>query len=261
MDTIDLLSIRQWFSNYCRKFYSEEKEEQKNISLKELHSRNVSANMLSIAGAMLQNRDRILIAEAIGLLHDLGRFPQYARYKTFRDGISVNHGTLGAEVIVEENTVGRLPLHEQEVIIDAVKFHNVFAVPGNLDPDRTFFLKMVRDADKIDIWRVFAEFFEKGDEERESAAGLDLPDSPHYSEQVLACLSEKRLATLANLRTQNDFKIMQLTWVYDLNFPASFRLAVERGMIDRIISTLPESADFAPALSILRQYMRDRAAG
>ena len=261
MDTIDLLNLRQWFSNYCTTFYSPDKEEQKNIALKEIHSRNVASNMLSIAGAALRNRNKVFIAEAIGLLHDVGRFPQYEQYKTFRDSVSVNHGKLGAEVIIAENILGRIPLHEQEVIIEAVKFHNAFAVPENLDPETVFFLKMVRDADKLDIWRVFSEFYEKSEDERESAVGLDLPDTPSYSDDILACLSERRLATLAGIKTLNDFKIMQLCWVYDLNFPVSCRIAMEQGMIDRIISELPESSDIGPAVLRLKQYMRDRAAG
>jgi hypothetical protein len=260
MDVIDLLNLKQWFSNYCRKFYSPDKEDQKNITLKEIHTQHVASNMLSIAGAILQNRNKVLIAEAIGLLHDIGRFPQYAQYRTFRDSISVNHGKLGAEVIEEEKILGRIPLNEQGVIIDAVRFHNAYAVPDGLDPEKVFFLKMTRDADKLDIWRVFAEFYEKDEGARESAVGLDLPDIPEYSEAVLACLAEKRLATLADLKTLNDFRIMQLTWVYDLNFPVSFRLASERGMIDRIISTLPQTADIVRAVSVMSQHMRERAA-
>ncbi len=259
MDTIDLLNMRQWFSNYCNRFASSDKEEQKNIALKEVHSRHVASNMVAIAGEMLHNRNKVFIAEAIGLLHDVGRFPQYAQYKTFRDSVSVNHGKLGAEIICEEDILGRVPRHEQELISDAVRFHNAFAIPESFDPETVFFLKMIRDADKLDIWRVFSEFYEKSNGERASAVGLDLPDIPDYSENVLACLSERRLATLAEIKTLNDFKIMQLCWVYDLNFPVSCRLALERGMIDRIIADLPEATDIGPAVSTLKQYMRDRA--
>ncbi len=258
MDPIDLLNLKLWFSRYCKSFASDN-EERKNFVLKELHSLNVSANMLSIAQAVLQNRNKVLIAEAIGLLHDIGRFPQYAQYRTFRDSDSVNHGRLGAEVIREKNVLASLPLPEQELILDAVRFHNAYAIPEGLDPDNKFFLNMIRDADKLDIWRVFAEYYEKDPSERESAAGLGLPDRPEYSDNVLACLSEKRLSRLSDLKTLNDFGIMQLTWVYDLNFPVSFRFASERGHIDRIISILPQTEKISRAVSTLRQHMNSRA--
>jgi hypothetical protein len=233
----------------------------RNIVLKESHTYSVAANILAISGALLRNRNKVMMAEAIGLLHDIGRFPQYAQYKTFRDSVSVNHGRLGAEVIRDENILGSLPGKEQEIIMDAVRFHNAPTVPGGLDSETIFFLRLVRDADKLDIWRVFAEYYDKDDAERESAAGLGLPDAPGYTNAVVACLAEKRLATLSALKTLNDFRIMQLTWVYDLNFPVSFRLAAEQGHIERIIATLPETDHLAGALSVLRQYMREKAKG
>lgn len=259
MDPIDLLNLRQWVSRYCRSFDSEDEEDQKAFSLKELHTRHVSANMLSIAQAMLQNKNKILMAEAVGLLHDIGRFPQYAHYRTFRDSDSINHGRLGADVIEEQKVLDSLPRDEQELILDAIRFHNAYAIPDGLDPDKQFFLRMVRDADKLDIWRIFAEYYEKDPSERDSVAGLGLPDRPEYSDGVLACLAEKRLSRLSDLKTLNDFGIMQLTWGYDLNFPVSFRLAAERGHIDRIIATLPRTESIAKAAATLKQHMQNRA--
>lgn len=260
MDPIDLLNIKQWFSRYCKSFSSDNEEERKNFALKEQHSLNVSAIMLSISQAVLQNRNKVLIAEAIGLLHDIGRFPQYAQYRTFRDSDSLNHGRLGAEVIGEKNVLGPLLPDEQELILDAVRFHNAYAIPKGIDPEKKFFLKMIRDADKLDIWRVFAEYYEKDPSARESAASLGLPDRPEYSDNVLSCLAEKRLARLSDLKTLIDFGIMQLAWVYDLNFAVSFRLALERGHIDRIISMLPRTEDISRAVSTLKHSMQDRAA-
>ena len=261
MDTIALLSLRHWVSNYCRKFHSANEVDHRNITLKESHTYSVAANILAISGALLRNRNKVMMAEAIGLLHDIGRFPQYAQYKTFRDSVSVNHGRLGAEVIRDENILGSLPGKEQEIIMDAVRFHNAPTVPGGLDAETIFFLRLVRDADKLDIWRVFAEYYDKDAAQRESAVGLGLPDTPEHTESVLACLAEKRVASLSSLKTLNDFKIMQLTWVYDLNFPASFRLAAEQGHLDRIISTLPETDYMTKAISGLRRYMRDKEQG
>jgi hypothetical protein len=260
MDTLDLLKLKHWFSAYCRRFYPPDEKGMKNIALKELHTHRVCENMAVIARSVFQNNTKILLAEAIGLLHDIGRFPQYARYGTFRDGASVNHGKLGAEVIEEEHILSGLPFTEQEVIVDAVRFHNAFAVPDHLDPEKIFFLKMIRDADKLDIWRVFSEYYEKEQAERESAVGLDLPDRPDYSEAIVACLAEKRLSSLSGLKTLNDFMLLLLTWVYDLNFPASFRLASDRGHISRIIARLPGDERIQEAVSALEDYLRDKTA-
>ena len=60
MDPIDLLNLKQWFSRYCKSFSSDNEEERKNFALKEQHSLNVSAIMLSISQAVLQNRNKVL---------------------------------------------------------------------------------------------------------------------------------------------------------------------------------------------------------
>ena len=102
-----------------------------------------------------------------------GRFPQYSRYKTFRDSISVNHGKLGAEVLIQEKVLSALPQNEQSIIINAVKFHNAISVPSLEDMEEMLVLKMVRDADKLDVWRVFLDFCETGpDDEKASETGL-----------------------------------------------------------------------------------------
>jgi len=260
VDTIDILNLRQWVFNYIKKFYSPDPGHQKNISLKELHTDNVASNMVRIARSVLQNNNKIFMAEAIGLLHDIGRFPQYEQHRSFRDSTSINHGKLGAEVIIKENALRNIPQDEQETIIDAVKFHNAFAIPHVLDPEKIFFLKMIRDADKLDIWRVFTEQFAMDSSERASAADLGLPDLPVYSDALLSCLREKKQATLAGLKTLNDFKIMQLTWVYDLNFPVSLRILSDSGHIDRIIAMLPQDDKISEAVAVLRSYIKDRSA-
>ena len=47
------------------------------------------------------------IAEAVALLHDVGRFEQYKRYGTFNDRKSVNHAALGVEIMKKNRGAGR----------------------------------------------------------------------------------------------------------------------------------------------------------
>jgi hypothetical protein len=172
----------------------------------------------------------------------------------------VNHGRLGSEVIATENLLASLPPDEQELILDAVRFHNAYVIPEGLDTNKKFFLKMIRDADKLDIWRVFAEQFSMDRSERASAADLGLPDLPAYSDSLLTCLHDKKQATLSGLKTLNDFKIMQLTWVYDLNFAVSHRILSDSGHLDNIIALLPQDDTIAEAVSVLRSHIKDKSA-
>src|SRR5208282_2522030 len=161
MNRDDLLLLKQWFSGYCASFYTSDEEDNRNLALKEEHTAHVCANILNIAREESLGAGDAMIAEAIALFHDVGRFPQYAKYKTFMDSLSVNHGELGAKELAAAGILNNLPVREQEIITTAVKFHNAFKIPDLVRRDAIVFLKLVRDADKLDIWRIFNEYYSK----------------------------------------------------------------------------------------------------
>jgi hypothetical protein len=258
MDRQELDKLKQWFSDYCGTFYTPNPEDQRNIILKEEHTRHVCGNMTAIAGDLSLGGDRVMLAEAVALFHDIGRFPQYRRYRTFQDSVSVNHAALGAGVLIENNVLESVPKREQDLIIRAVTLHNVFAVPQGIDPEILLFLKMVRDADKLDIWRVFIELGRERAEDRASAANLGLPDTSGYSPAVLASLRRKELVRYSTLKTMNDFRLLQLAWIFDLNFEASLRMVAERRYIDRMSALLPDAFEIRDALDFVRQYVTGR---
>jgi hypothetical protein len=257
----DLKFFQSWFSRYCRSFYTGNEEDRKNLLLKEDHTRHVCENMRRIAKDLSLESTEGMLAETIALFHDVGRFPQYAEYKTFRDGDSVNHATLGIKVLSREGVLGTLPKNEQRIILQAIKFHNAYAVPDILDNDMLLFLKLIRDADKLDIWRVFIEYLGLPEKERASAAGLGLPYIPEYSENVLSCVFDRRVAPVSSLKTLNDFILMQLSWVYDLNFRTSFILLRERNYLKKLISTLPSTEAIGKLSLFLEEYLGERIQG
>jgi len=255
----DLETFKDWFSGYTQSFFTDSAVDRRNIDLKIRHTFLVCENIVGISQTEHLNENELLLAETAALFHDVGRFPQYAKYRTFLDSISVNHGRLGAKVLEEKNVLTRIPVDEQDLIITTVKFHNAFEIPSLKDKRKILFLRLIRDADKIDIWRVFSEYFEGPEEERASAAGLGLPDGPGYSKNVLSCLHKKTSASLSDVKTLNDFKLMQLSWAYSLNFRYSFRLMAERNFIERISSLLPQTEEITGAIAALKEFVDARA--
>jgi len=215
-------------------------------------------NIVEIAEGLSLSDNQRRLAQAIALFHDIGRFPQYAQYKTFRDANSISHGRLGAETLAQENVLRSLPDQEQQLIRQAVRFHGVFAIPTVLNRDAVFFLKLIRDADKVDIYRVFIEYYESPEDQRASATAFGVPDTPEYSEQMLSSLLQKKVASYAEIKTENDFRLMKLSWVYDMNFNASVRLLQERNYLNRIIDKLPRTDEIQSAIICLRQYISER---
>ncbi|KPJ99031.1 MAG: hypothetical protein AMK71_10365 [Nitrospira bacterium SG8_35_4] len=254
----DLRSMKKWFSEYTSSFYSDNEEDRKNIALKIGHTRNVCLNMIEIAKSLALDDNSSRLAETAALFHDIGRFPQYAEYKTFRDADSKNHGLLGARTLMRENVIQGLPRNEQKLILNTVKFHNAYAIPSKQGSEEIFFLKMIRDADKIDIFRVFIEYYESPAEQRASATAFGVPDTPEYSRAMLSCLARKQIAPYSQIKTENDFKLMKLSWVYDLHFDESIRLIQNKNYIDILIHNVPQTEEIQSAMATLKKYINER---
>jgi hypothetical protein len=249
----DLTYFKKWFKDFCGSYLTRaakaagagDAEDRKNYSMKEEHTGNVLINAALIAGKHLPGENNLLIAQAAGLFHDVGRFPQYAKYKTFRDADSVNHGVLGVETLVENSVLTRLPEDERALVLGVVKYHNAFKIPAGENRTAPVFLKIVRDADKLDIWRFFTEMFDAPPADWPSAATLGLPDTDSYTPDVLSLVLEKRPVPHAKVRCVNDFKLIQLSWIFDLNFKTSFELLMEKNFVKLFSAGLPRTDGIA----------------
>ncbi|TAN43313.1 MAG: HD domain-containing protein [Nitrospirae bacterium] len=258
MRSEDLSRFKTWFSDFCRSYYTNSEEDNKNIRLKEDHTKHVCSLMADITSSLGLDENRSLIAQTTALFHDVGRFPQYKKYKTFKDSASTNHGALGAETLIEHDALSGIPADEMNQILTAVKFHNAYTLADIADPEALLQLKLVRDADKIDIWKLFYLYYVSAEEERPSAVALGLADRPEYSERVLSCIFNKQLARLADLTTLNDFKLLKLTWLFDLNFKISFKIFAEKDYLGLIVSTLPQTDGVFKARDFLEKYIKEK---
>ncbi len=258
MRTGDLEYLKSWFSEYSKSFYSNNEEDQKNIMVKILHTENVCRNIVEIAHGLSLGDNETMLAEAVALFHDLGRFEQYTKYKTFKDAVSENHGLLGANILVKKNILDQFPEDEQELVVAAVKYHNAFAIPDGLDERTKTLLKLIRDADKVDIYRVFIDYYESPEEDRASATAFGLKDMQGYSMKVLSCVKEEKAASYQDLKTENDFRLLKLSWVYVLNYNASLKLLQERGCIDKVCGMLPHTDEIRLAIEKLQEYISKR---
>ena len=251
----DIIVFKQWFRDFYTSYSTSDPEDQRNYDLKEKHTVNVCKNILEISGGLTLDDQKMMLSETIALFHDVGRFPQYAQYRTFRDSTSVNHGYLGARVLRERKILAGLNKREQELIMKSIRSHNAFSVLKTEDGDLDFFIRLIRDADKLDIWRVFRDYYDCPEEGRASAAGLGFPDSPEYTGSVVSTIHQKKIVKLSRIKTLNDFKLLQLSWIFDLNFKPTFEMVMQRNIIDTITKTLPETADIHEAVRIVHNYV------
>jgi len=254
LDTLD-----DWFEGYVQPYYATDPEGMKNIRLKVEHTRKVCEVMdLLTAGEGLSPRE-CRLAGAVALLHDVGRFPQYRRWRTFRDSISDNHARLAVEVIREQKLLDGLPQEECLLIEEAVRFHNLFRIPEQVKSPTDLLVRLIRDADKLDIWRVFLDFFATPEHERASAVLLSLPDSKEVSAACVAAVTKHQIVRLDTVDCVNDYKLLLISWVFDLNFSTSFQLLQRNGYLEALATELPMDDAVQAAIALARKYVAEKS--
>ena len=260
MKKSDILFFRSWFSDYSSGFYSGNSDSviDRNIRLKEEHTLRVCENIVLIGKSLNLDRNRLYLAEVIALFHDVGRFKQFKDYGTFDDRNSENHALLGVKILKETKVLSRLPEVEKNVILKAIEYHNMPKLPENESGDCLLFSKLIRDADKLDIWNVFIKNHEERDISPNPSIYLELPDVPGYSGSFIDDILNCRVSKNRDFKTFNDMKLFQLTWIFDINFPFTLVCFQERNYLEKLISSLPATDDIRRVHIHLKDYVQGK---
>ena len=250
-----LEQMHHWMSQYMKSFYSDDEEVQQGILIKETHTGYVTSNCVELAKYLQLSKHDTELAEIIGLFHDVGRFRQYSLYKTFNDADSEDHADLGLTVIDELDFFKSLSDEDNEIIHFAIKNHNKKAIEPTNDERKILFAKIIRDADKLDIYRVLEPFLaqENADKMPKFIKGKERAEiSPDFIENFVA----GNQADYRQIRTNGDRKIVRLMWVYDINFAWTMKKIVERGYIEKIVKALPMDSQVEEGVKLLREHVK-----
>jgi hypothetical protein len=178
-------------------------------------------------------------ARALGLVHDVGRFSQLAEFGTFDDSQSVDHGLRGREVLLGKGPLSRLDAADRQRVLDGVRHHNAVRLLEGLDAGSFRFARLVRDADKLDIYDGFHRAIVAGGALADGFMGrLDRRAAP--SAEAVECLRAGRAVPNSAVRSLADMLLWQAGWVFDVNFPATMRRLRSRGSIEKIRGHLDE---------------------
>lgn len=255
MKARDFLHLKAWFTEYVSGFYGNDPDYDRPITLKEAHAERVCQEIAMLGKELELSAQDMLLAETMALLHDIGRFKQYAVYGAFNDRTSENHALLGLQLLTSQNVLAMLTKEEKRLVVRAIEYHNAITLPENEDDKALFFMRLLRDADKLDIWKVFIDCYHQPDKKGNVVIELGLPDKPTYSQKIVESFHKRRLARMEDLRTLNDFKLLQLNWVFDLNFIPSFQAVQSRKYIERIEKTLPQLTEITEAVKQAYDYV------
>jgi len=246
--------LKAWFFNYVQTFKHGDKNFQENIALKEKHTMQVCKEILNIGEQLELNRHALRLAEIIALFHDVGRFEQYARYQTFVDRLSEDHAELGIKVLKRNDVLSEFDNTTNSLVFRTIKYHNRASLPQDETELCLFFTKLLRDADKLDIWRVVTDYYYRKDDKRNSAIELGLPDTPGISENVYQDLIHKRIVDVDHVKNLNDFKLLQIGWIFDINFEPTFHSIRSRRYLERIRDVLPETDKIQEIFNVTQRH-------
>jgi len=256
MEQQQVENFRLWFDDYVNQFYGDDQYVNANLELKDNHSRRTCQETLHLAGELGLTDNQRRIAEVIALFHDIGRFEQFIKYRTYNDVRSVNHCLLGLDVLRRTKVLDSIDEKEKELIEKAIEYHGIKELPSGLNGQYLLFCKLIRDADKVDIFYVVTEYYAQyKDNPNGFTLELEFPDKPGYSAQVVEDILQGKRVDYRSLQTLNDMKLLQLSWVYDVNFTATLKRIRHRKFLERIIDFLPETSDIEQVKSTVFEYV------
>lgn len=211
------------------------------------------------------------LAWEIGLLHDIGRFEQVRRFGTFVDAVSVNHAEFGADLLFREGLIQRLDGHAREhgcpgeqsrpwehemdrkyrLMERSIRCHNAYRIPEDLSPEESAYSNVLRDADKVDIFRVLCD---TPVEEIYSVTSEQLR-SAEVTEEVKNCFMN-RTAVPRNLkRTPIDNIVGHICLYFELVYEVSRKTAREQGYLDRLLVFRSENKETEEWFAFMREQL------
>lgn len=233
--------FKMWFQNYVSGFKEKQPEDKNVIELKEMHTFRVCEEISGIGRELKLSEPEMNLAQIIALFHDLGRFQQYAKYHTFSDHRTENHALLGAGILKQQKILERFDDSLQDIIEKAVLYHNLPRLPEEELEACLFFARLLRDADKLDIWKIMITAFQEKQYGGNPGVAFGLPDTPEISNAIFESLLNGRVADVPSMNTLTDYKLLLVGLVYDVNFPPSFKRIRERKYLEQIREALPVS--------------------
>ena len=235
---------RQFYNYYCE-FDTTELP----IVCKYQHSIRVMNLCRELAVYNKLSENDVEIAALIGLLHDIARFLQWTTYRTYSDIKSIDHGDLGVKILFEDGKIRNYIADNSydEVIYNAIKYHNKFSVPEGLDERNNMFCKLIRDADKLDI------FYLLGVDKN-----LLVEDDCDISKDIENDFYDNKLLSRVKVRNCSDSILLDLAMIFDFNFIYSYKHIDENNLIWKMYDNLNNKDRFYDYFVYVDKYVKGK---
>ena len=268
------------FAEYVRNYDPSDEK----IKLKIDHTYRVAGLCQRIAESLGLSESDVDIAWLLGMLHDIGRFEQIRRFGTFNDAQSVDHAEFGADLLLKEGLIrkfaegyyeecelARSGNEEAEQIIKnneyhnkdtgllemAIRQHNKYRVKEDLTERQRMFCDILRDADKVDIFKVNADIpmeiiYDVTTEELKNGV---------ITKEVLESFYKKETVLKSVRRSAVDHIVGHISLLFELVYKESYRQAKEQGYVYKLLdfkSDVPEvNAEFGDMRKYVDEFLME----
>ena len=195
------------------------------------HSYRVMENAGKIAESLNLNEKEIEISKMIGLLHDIGHFETIKIKDILKEDKKIDHGDFGVEILQKDNYIRRFIDEEKydNIIFKAIKNHNKFKIEEGLSEEELLYAKIIRDADKLDIFYEGVEMFWTKREDIEAVNNSKITD------KVLNDFYNNSLIDRKEIETKADGIISFIGFLFDINFKYDFEVLKKEDYINKIL--------------------------
>lgn len=223
---IDIKKAKQEFKRYVENYNPKDEK----IKIKITHIERVAGISKKIAQNLKLSEEEIQLAELIGLLHDIGRFEQIRLYNTFSDKDSINHGEFAVKILFEDGLIRKFIETDKydKIIKLAIINHNRTYIEEGLTERELLHAKIIRDADKTDIYSVLIS------ENKKTIWGKADLSKEKISDEIYREYIEDRRINYKERKTCADILVCHFNYVFDLNFESTKQIIKENKYIDKL---------------------------
>lgn len=262
------------FAEYVRNYDPSDEK----IKLKINHTYRVAGLCQRIAESLGLSEPDVDIAWLLGMLHDIGRFEQIRRFGTFNDAQSVDHAEFGADMLFKEGLIRKFAEgyyeecelaepenQEDEQIIKnnehhnkdtgllemEIRQHNKYRVKEDLTERQRMFCDILRDADKVDIFKVNADIpmeiiYDVTTEELKNGI---------ITKEVLESFYKKETVLKSVRRSAVDHIVGHISLLFELVYKESYRQAKEQGYVYKLLDFKSDVPEVNAEFDDMRKYV------
>lgn len=253
---MDLSRHVELFTDFADSHLTGDETHDYNIRLKREHSLRVLENGRDIIKSESITGHVADLATLASLYHDIGRFPQFTRYNTYKDADSVNHGRMGVLTLRTLDLPGSMSDRDLSTIRAAVGLHNAKTLNPETNGTLRTVVNVVRDADKVDIYNVILDHLSSEDNSQ-GVVIHSLEEHPtHYSEFIYDTIMSDSPCEYGMLRYSNDFILLLIGWLFTLNFTTSMVMLRDRGLLEKAFGLLPNDDKIGALENKANEFMR-----